>query len=188
MNSQRQRGSIEVVILVVVFAVVIGLIFWRYTEAEKAQMDAENAANTEMIAEPQITNQQVEVPEMSLAFEVPLSAGDVAYDINESGAAQLKSSNLVDRSDCEDDHDGKFALLRTAGADDGNIDDNLKMRVGDVDYVVQEDYQACYSEEDRADFDDISVRIAQSLMPLQSENGETDSASTRNPDESVSNE
>lgn len=179
MNKKRQRGSIEVVILVIVFAVVIGLIVWRYTEAEKAQMDAENAANSsEVIPEPSgDTRRRVEIPEMSLAFEVPRSAGEITYDVNESGAVQLKSSNLVNRSDCEEDHDGKFALLRTANDSDANIDANLKMRVDNVEYVVQEDYQTCYTEEDRADFDEVSVQIAQSLTRLDTQtNGTNNSA------------
>lgn len=176
MNKTKQRGSIEVVILVIVFAIVIGLIVWRYTEAEKAQTDADNAANSSEIAPaPQSNHQRIEVPEMTLAFEVPQDAGDITYDVNESGAAQLKSSNLVDRSDCEEDHDGKFALLRTANAEDADVDANLKMTVDNVEYVVQEDYQTCYTDEDRADFDEVSVRIAQSLTRLQGDGNENSS-------------
>lgn len=182
MSKKWQRGSIEVVILVIVFAVVIGLIVWRYTEAEKAQIDAENAANSsEVITESPVSERQrVEVPEMSLAFEVPQSAGDITYDINESGAAQLKSSNLLDRSDCADDHDGKFALLRSASDEDADVDANLKMRIDDTEYIVQEDYQTCYTEEDRADFDEVSVQIAQSLTRLDANGGD-------NPDAPMSN-
>lgn len=186
MNRMKQRGSIEVVILIIVFAVVIGLIVWRYTEAEKAQMDADNAANSSEIdsTPAEDAKQRVEVPEMSLAFEVPQSAGEITYDVNESGAAQLKSSKLVDRSDCEEDHDGKFALLRTANAGDAEVDDNLKMRIDNAEYVVQEDYQTCYSDEDRTEFDEVSIAIAQSLTRLEAENG----ARSTNPDEPVSSE
>lgn len=186
MNRLKQRGSIEVVILIIVFAVVVGLIVWRYTEAEKAQMDAENAANSSEVIVTESEQQIVEIPEMSLAFAVPQNAGEITYDINESGAAQLKSSNLVDRSDCADDHDGKFALLRTANAEDANIDADLKMRLDDTEYVVQEDYQTCYTDEDRSNFDAVSIQIAQSLMQLNDQNNGT--SSTTNPDEPVSND
>lgn len=171
MNKHRQRGSVEVVILVIVFAVVIGLIFWRYSEAEKAQIDAESAAESQTIpATVAPAKQEVTIQEMNLMFAVPESAGEITYTVNESGAAQLMATKLAEvESECPDDHDGKFALLRTANVDDANVSSDYKATVGGTEYVLQVDFQTCYHEAERNEFDTVAKQIASSLKQPEAE-------------------
>lgn len=170
-RKQKQRGSIEVVILVIVFAVAIGLIVWRYSEAEKAQIAAENAADSQPIATAPVEKKQtVTISEMGLTFEVPESAGEITYSVNESGAAQLMASKLAEaESECPSDHDGKFALLRTANADDVNVSDDYKATVDNTQYVLQVDYQSCYHEAEREEFDEVAKAIASTLKRTEGE-------------------
>jgi hypothetical protein len=107
---------------------------------------------------------------MNLMFAIPESAGEITYTVNESGAAQLMATKLAEvESECPDDHDGKFALLRTANADDASVSSDYKATVDGTEYVLQVDFQTCYHEAERNEFDKVAKEITSSLKRPEAE-------------------
>ncbi|HEX6462295.1 MAG TPA: hypothetical protein VFZ58_03405 [Candidatus Saccharimonadales bacterium] len=114
----RQRGSIEIVILVLVFAIAIGVVAWRVAETQNAQTDAERSAAIADNA-PDVTAKYIKVNELSFSFLEPTEAGSITYEKTGEKTIVLYSSTLKDaKRTCGGEPTGEFGAITVAQKDE----------------------------------------------------------------------
>jgi len=95
-RKKNERGSVEIVLLVLVLAVAVGLVAWRIAETQNAQTDAEHSAAMAENA-PDVKAKYVTVTELGFKFLNPTDAGELTYKINGKAGeqyARVSSSKL----------------------------------------------------------------------------------------------
>lgn len=131
-NNVKERGSIEVVILVIVVAAIVGLVAWRIADTMKTQQDTEAATNNLQSMPPVAQVNKVDVPELEVKFEVPKKYGNISAVKSKVGplSVDLISEKLKDAPyKCKGDNTGQFGALYIlggnnvlpAGADQGAV-------------------------------------------------------------------
>lgn len=164
-----ERGSIEVVVLVIVFALVIGLIVWRYVEADKAQTDAEQAIANESITDVIPTKEKVKIPELSVMFEVSQSAGEITYEMQDDTAASLRATELLEAEfTCDGDNVGEFATLQQ-GVDESDEGTAYTANVNGERYAVELPNETCYAEDMMDTYQEVAAEAADSLRKLEND-------------------
>jgi len=158
---KKQAGNVvEWLIIGVVLIGAVALIAWRYIEADKAQNDAEQSANTSQV-----------VPDSSVALKdwnvelknVPSEYGTVAAakdeDVYVLSSSKLKNATYTCATP---DDKGKLGTLAQGTADDTTRDASVK--VGEKYYYFTSAMQNdCYEGDD---FDKLAENFAKDLEKM----------------------
>lgn len=149
-KSQTQRGSIEVVILVVVVAAIIGLVAWRIAETQKTQLDTQAAVDTIDTTAQQ--NNKVAVSALNMQFTIPENQG--RFSLTNQKAGDMPSSDIVSQklrdaeSTCEGENTGVFGTLSAVNDAEGAPQPQYTKDVdGTLVGFTSKLEKNCYSEE-----------------------------------------
>lgn len=112
-NLQNERGSVEVVILVVVVAAIVGLVAWRIAETQKTQIDTQAAIENSDTA-PGKPGELVAAG-LGLKMTVPNGNGTVTLASQTGGdmaSVELTSKRLKEAEyTCDGENSGVFGTL-----------------------------------------------------------------------------
>ncbi len=149
----KERGSVEIVILVLVVAIIVGLVAWRIADTQNAQTDAEQSAAMAENAPETPTSKKLELKELGVTIKTPVSAGDVTYkseDREGVKAARLYASRLKGENfTCEATvYEGELGVLRDMTNDNGTTKPDFTKEVNGTTYGFYSSLQKdCHTEE-----------------------------------------
>lgn len=177
-DTQKQRGSVEVVILVVVVAAVIGLVAWRIAETQKTQIDTQAAIDNDgTIARP---DNIVDAASLGIRLTVPAGSGKVTTANAQGGdtpSVELISEKLkAAEYTCDGDNSGAFGMLGVAAAGNGPQPQFVKELGGTTYGFTNGLTKNCYSAELLRDFrETVPKAVVESIVAIP---GQKDAAIT----------
>lgn len=148
-QTKKQRGSIEIVVLILVLAAAIGVVAWRIADTYNSQSDAESSASMANNA-PDVATKYVEVSELNFSFSNPQSAGDISYTVRADKNIVLTSNKLQQEANtCEGEPSSEFGTIVVAHNNDPKTAPmpSYAKTIGDKEYRFSSTLeQSCYSE------------------------------------------
>ncbi len=162
MRAHKQRGSIEVIILVLVFAVAVGLVVWRIAETQNTQSDAERSAAIADSA-PDVVAKYIKVNELGFSFVEPIEAGDITYEKSSEKTIILSANKLKEaKRSCSGEPTGEFGAITAAGKDEPKPTPMPAFTkvIGDKEYRFSSGlHTVCYEEDVMKQFTETIPKI-----------------------------
>jgi hypothetical protein len=176
-NLETERGSIEVIILVVVTAAIIGLVAWRIAETQKTQLDTEAAISNNQTTVPPQSNVVV-VDALNAQFTVPEGHGRVTLTNAKGG--DMASVDLVSQklkaaeSTCEGENTGVFGTLGVVDTAEGAPQPQYTKEVDGKMIGFTMNLKNCYNAELMTAFrETVPKAIVESLEAISKPNAAT---------------
>jgi len=150
-RKYKQKGSVEVVALIIIVAVISGLVAWRIADTMKTQQDTQEAVNnTQTIVPPQ--NNNVAVEAYGLSFKTPPGHSDITVQTttkDDAEVVQLVSATLKNAEYlCEGENKGIFGNLVIASESTELIEEVPTIKVGDKTYGFERTFNPeCFKDD-----------------------------------------
>lgn len=170
-KTKQQRGSVEIVLLIIVVAAIVGLVAWRIAETQRTQNATETAIrNNKTVVLP--SDDSILVRPLNISFEKPSGYGNIDYANVKGGdtpSVQLVSERLKkSKYTCKGKNTGIFGALGVVQPNNGPQPKYTK-KADDKTYGFTNGLtKACYSAQLLKDFREaVPKSIVESIAPLE---------------------
>lgn len=173
----RERGSVEVVLLIIVLAAIAGLAAWRVNEAQEAQRQAQAVLEKRQAAS--ANDARITAATLGVSFEKLEGHGNINLEEPQTGgfpSVTLVSKKLTQaKYTCKGENSGEFGTLALVDASSNGPQSQYTKDINDATYGFTNGLtEVCYSAELLKEFrGTVPQAIIESLEPLKTDGKDT---------------